>query len=106
MRAVKHGDVVKINIFVAELENALCHEPRLFRAVIQWDESRLQRFRFASCAELLAELMHICGDGGIRDRQNFWHAAIIHLDLEHLRFWITLWELKDVLKIGASPGVD
>ena len=43
MRAIKHGDVAKIDIFIAQLENPLRDELRLLAAVIQRDHRRLDR---------------------------------------------------------------
>ena len=44
MRAVKHGDVVEIDIFIAQFENPLRHKLRLLCAVVQCHEGRLERF--------------------------------------------------------------
>ena len=37
MRAVKDCDVVQVNIFIAQFENALRNKLRLFRTVVQRD---------------------------------------------------------------------
>src|ERR1700676_2584346 len=43
MRAIKHCDVAQINIFISQLENSLCDKLRLLAAIVQHDDSRLDR---------------------------------------------------------------
>src|SRR3981081_831770 len=43
MRAIKHCDVSQINIFISQLENSLCDKLSLLAAIVQRDDSRLDR---------------------------------------------------------------
>ena len=78
----------------------------LFAAVIEPDNCRLHGVGAACCAQMFAELLNIGSDGRVRDLQNFWDTAVVHLDLEHLGVRIAFWKFENVLKIRAAPGVD
>ncbi len=56
--------------------------------------------------ERLGELIHVRGDGGVGDLENFRRAAVIGFDLEHLRAGITLGKFEDVREVRAAPGVN
>ena len=43
MRAIQHGDVVQIDIFIAQLQNPLRDELRLFAPIVQRHDRRLHR---------------------------------------------------------------
>src|SRR6266536_4004469 len=55
---------------------------------------------------MFPELLNICSDRRVRHLQDFWHTAVIHFDLEHLRIRITLRKFENVLEVRAAPGVD
>ena len=55
---------------------------------------------------MFTELLNVGGDGSVCHFQNFRNAAIIHLNLKHLRVRIAFREFENVLKIRAAPGVN
>ncbi len=59
MRAIEDCDLVQLDPFIAQLEDALSDEPRLLAAVVEGDHRRPSRVRWASRAELLAKLLHV-----------------------------------------------
>src|SRR4029077_14269287 len=87
-------------------QNSLGHELRLFASVIERHQCRLHRFRVPRGTQILFELFDVGCYRAVRDFENFRHAAIVQLDPEYLRLWITLWKFEDILKIRAPPGVD
>src|SRR3954470_3234439 len=103
MGAVKHRDVAQFHVFVAQLENTLGDELRLLAAVIQSHEGWTNRFRLTRRRKMFSELLHVRGDGRVRDLENFRNTAVIHFNLEYLRFRVALRELENVLKIGPAP---
>src|SRR5207247_2704049 len=57
-------------------------------------------------AQMFAELLNVRGDGSVRNFQNFWDTAVIHLDFKNLRVRIAFWKFENVLKIRAAPRID
>ena len=55
---------------------------------------------------MFAELLNVGSDRRIGYFQNLRDAAVIHLDLEHLRVRIALRKFENVLEIRATPRVD
>ena len=43
MRAIKHGDVAQIDLFIAQFENSLRDKLRLLSPVVERDQGRLDR---------------------------------------------------------------
>src|SRR5207249_9937811 len=98
MRPVEHSDVVEIHIFIAQFQDSLRDELGLLASIIKCDQRRLHGVGLARWAQMFAELLNVRGDGSVRDFQNFWDAAVIHLDLENLRIRIAFWKFENVLK--------
>ena len=103
MRPVKHRDLVKIDIFIAQFQNSLGHELRLLAAVIQRNHRRLCRVRVADRLQIFFELLDVGFNRGIRDHENLRHAPVVHLNLKNLRVRITFRKLENILEIGAPP---
>ena len=50
--------------------------------------------------------MLVVRDDGVRRRKDVAHAAIVLLELNHVRLREVALELKDVAQIGSAPGID
>ncbi len=105
MRPVKHGDIVQVHAFLRQFHHALRDERGLLPGVHARDQRGLEA-GFARRREVLGKLIHVRGDGGVGDVEDFRRAAVIGFDLENLRAGITLGEFEDVREIRAAPGVD
>ena len=105
MRAIQHRDIVQAHAFIAQLQRALRDERRLLPGILARDERGFHT-GLARGREFLGKLIHICGDGGIGDIQDFRRAAVIRFNLEHVRARIALGKFQDVREVRAAPRVD
>ncbi len=97
--------MVQAHSLIAQFQRPLCDERRLLPRI-------LARNKRGFCAGLtrgrkfLCKLVHVRGDGGVRDVKDFRRAAVIRFDLENLCAGITLRKFQDVREVRAAPGVD
>ncbi len=104
--AVEDGNLVQIDAFLAQIEDALRDEERLLVRVGKRDEAGLQPRVFAHGLEVFLELPHVAGDGGICHLQDRGDAAVVRLDLVNFCGGIAFGEIEDVLEICPAPRVD
>ena len=105
VRAIEHGDVAQLFAFIAQLEDALRDERRLFEHVIDADDCRIGTAA-AHGAQLFLKLKAIVRDRVICELQDLRRGAVICLQLVDLRVGEAHRKGDDVLERSAAKRVD